>query len=113
MEFLGYGWRQRDASEMAEDGIPGGGQRIVVEGRKVLLIEGYEELRRGAGGLALFSLTRRLVRWGLGYGFGFFCLSLFLLRLYFYFFFLRLIVMTRTPANITSRIVGTKYEYLP
>ena len=98
---------------MAEDGIPGGGQRIVVEGRKVLLIEGYEELRRGAGGLALFSLTRRLVRWGLGYGFGFFCLSLFLLRLYFYFFFLRLIVMTRTPANITSRIVGTKYEYLP
>ena len=37
----------------------------------------------------------------------------FLLRLYFYFFFLRLIVMTRTPANITSRIVGTKYEYLP
>lgn len=42
------------------------GKRIVVEGRKVLLIEGYEELRRGAGGLALFSLTRRLVRWGVG-----------------------------------------------
>ncbi|WP_207636765.1 hypothetical protein, partial [Clostridium sp. D5] len=44
------GWAYQVGRVIVPDGIPGGGQRIVVEGRKVLLIEGYEELRRGAGG---------------------------------------------------------------